>query len=610
MFTQEMESGMTRPNRTGETSAIALSAAQAKLVTPGRAADAMGTAGSHEALKRLNAAIGELKALSVEPLLNRAVAALEAEDHETGGRLAIQALEQDERNGFAWYLLAISRERAGDFVNSITCYESALALLPNQADVANDLGRLAFRMGMKVEAEKLFRHFLAAKPNHPEGANNLACAIRDQDRADEAIEILRPAIEANPTAAMPWNTLGTIVTEQGDLATARTFFDEALRLQPNFPKAQYNRGNVRLSLGEPEDALSDCDTALAGTAAQDERQMMRLSRATILMELGRTAEGWEDYEARLHPQFADSTQFQAPGAAWTPETDLAGRSLLVFGEQGLGDEVMFANLIPDVIEALGPDGRLTLAVEARLVPLFQRSFPQARIGAHATYAVGGRTVRVAPFLAEGEAMDHWAPMGSLLRRFRPSVDSFPARPGFLTPDPERVAHWRGVLNAAPTGLKVGLLWKSGLMNGARRRYFSAFEAWREVLAVPGISFINLQYGDCAAELEQARQDMGVEIWTPPGIDLKQDLDEVAALTCALDLVVGFPNATVNLAGACGASAWVTSAPGAWPRLGSDHYPWYPQMRVFTASTLGDWGPMLSQMAEALGQSGGPDLRRI
>ena len=600
---------MTRPSRTGDTSAIALSAGQATPISPSRAADAMGVAGSHDALARLNAAMSELKALAIEPLLNRAVVALETEDFETGGRLALQALEHDERNGFAWYLLAIARERAGDFVSSITCYESALALLPNQADVANDLGRLAFRMGMKAQAEKLFRHFLAAKPNHAEGANNLACAIRDQDRAEEAIEILRPAIEANPEMAMPWNTLGTIVTEQGDLQAAHTFFDEALRLQPAFPKAQYNRGNVRLSLGDAEGALSDCDVALVGTAAEDERQMMRLSRATILMELGRTGEGWDDYEARLHPQFADCTQFQAPRSPWTPESDLAGRSLLVFGEQGLGAEVMFANLIPDLIEALGPDGRLTLAVEARLVPLFQRSFPSAIVGAHATYAVAGRSVRLAPFLAQDTPPELWAPMGSLLRRFRRSVQDFPASPAYLTAAPDRIVHWRQVLETAPAGLKVGLLWKSGLMNGARRRYFSAFEAWKEVLSVPGLSFINLQYGDCAAELEQARQDMGVEIWTPPGIDLKQDLDEIAALTCALDLVIGFPNATVNLAGACGANAWITSAPGAWPRVGSDHYPWYPQMRVFTAKALGDWTPMLAEMARALGQPGGPALRR-
>lgn len=591
---------MTRPSRTSQTSAIALAGAGA--VPAGQAADAMGEAGSRDALVRLKAALGELKALSVQPLLRQAVSALQAEDHETGGRLAIQALEQDERNGFAWYLLAIARERAGDFASSITCYESALALLPNHAEIANDLGRLAFRLGMKPQAEKLFRHFLAAQPNHPEAANNLACAIRDQDRADEAIEVLRPAIEANPGHAMPWNTMGTIVTEQGDLATASLFFDEALRLQPVFPKARYNRANIRLSMGDPQGALEDCDVALAGVRAEDERQMMRLSRATMLMEMGRAGDGWDDYEARLHPQFAGATLFQAKGKRWTPEDDLRGRRLLVFGEQGLGDEIMFANLLPDVLEALGPEGQLILAVEGRLVPLFQRSFPQAEVGAHATFDVAGRSIRLAPFLEQGPDPDLWAPMGSLLRRFRRSLGDFPAAgAGFLTADPARITHWRAVLEDAPPGLKVGLLWKSALMNSARRRYFSAFDAWGSVLTAPGVTFVNLQYGEVEAELAQARDAFGVEIWTPPGIDLKQDLDDVAALTCALDLTLGFPNATVNLAGACGASAWITSAPGAWPRLGADHYPWYPQMRIFKASALGEWGPMLDEMGRALAQ---------
>jgi len=599
---------MTRPSRSSQTSALALAAGRP--APTARAADAMGQAGSREALSRLNAALGELKALSVQPILSRAVAALQAEDHEAGARLAIQALEKDERNGFGWYLLAIARERAGDFASSITCYESALALLPNHAEIANDLGRLAFRMGMKPQAEKLFRHFLSAQPNHPEAANNLACAVRDQDRADEAIDILRPAIEANPTLAMPWNTMGTIVTEQGDLATAELFFDEALRLQPDFPKAQYNRANVRLSSGDPQGALADCDAALAGVKAEDERQMMRLSRSTMLMELGRPGDGWDDYEARLHPQFADATLFQSRGEPWTPDADLAGKTLLVFGEQGLGDEIMFANLLPDVVEALGPGGMLCLALEGRLTPLFQRSFPDALVGAHATFDVGGRSVRLAPFMEKAPAPDFWVPMGSLLRRFRRSVSDFPSRgDGYLRPDPKRVAHWRGELAAAPAGLKVGLLWKSALMNSARRRYFSAFEAWGPVLETPGVTFVNLQYGEVEAELAQARERFGVSLWTPPGIDLKRDLDDVAALTCALDLTVGFPNATVNIAGACGASAWITSAPGAWPRLGAEHYPWYPQMRVFKAERLGDWVPMLEAMGEALRQA--PDgLRRL
>lgn len=609
LHTQEMEAFMPRPNRTTQASAIALGAAGAA-PRPAQVglADAMGAAGSQAALQRLNSALDELKSLAIQPLLHRSVAALSEGDFAQGAQLAIQALERDERSGYAWYLLAIARERVGDFAGSVTCYESALALLPSEADVANDLGRLAFRMGMKPQAEKLFRHFLTAHPNHPEGANNLACAIRDQDRAEEAIEVLRPAIEANPNQAMPWNTMGTIVTEQGDLANAQLFFDEALRIQPDFAKARYNRGNVRLALGDPAGALKDCESALSRAASEDDRQMMRLSRSTILIELGRVAEGWDEYEARLHPQFSDCTQYAASGEAWKPGADLRGKSILIYGEQGLGDEVMFANLLKDVIGAVGPQGSVTLAVASRLTPLFSRSFPDVRVGAHITREVAGRSVRLAPFV-QGETFDLWTPIASLLREYRRSAADFPATTGYLSADPARVAHWREALKAAPGGLKVGLLWKSALMNSARRRFFSGFEDWTPVLKTPGVGFVNLQYGDTAEEIAYAREVLGVDIWTPPGIDLKQDLDDVAALTCALDLTIGFPNATVNLAGACGASAWVTSAPGAWPRLGSDHYPWYPQMRVFTADALGDWSPMLSRMAQALAEPGGPQLRR-
>jgi hypothetical protein len=199
-----------------------------------------------------------------------------------------------------------------------------------------------------------------------------------------------------------------------------------------------------------------------------------------------------------------------------------------------------------------------------------------------------------------DRVDLWTPMASLLRQFRRSVADFPARAGYIAPDPERVAHWRGQLEALP-GRKVGLLWKSGIQKDARHRYFAGFDAWGPTLAQPGITFVNLQYGDCAEELAEAREAFGVAIWQPPGIDLKQDLDEVAALACALDLVVGFSNATFNIAAGCGAPCWLITVPGSWPRLGSpDRYPWYPQVRVFALERYGDWGPVMGEVAEAVG----------
>lgn len=560
----------------------------------------MGQAANKDALATLNEAVRELKALAVQPILKRAIEALNREDFVAGGKWAIKALEKDEKNGVGWYLLAMARERAGDFTSSIKAYEAALQLLPDHAEVANDLGRLAYRMGMHEQAEKLFRHYVEHAPDRPEGVNNLATVVRDRGRPDEAVELLRQAIGVNPEAQMLWNTLGTILMERGDLETACIFFSEAIRLAPTFGKSRYNLSQVKLGLGDPEGALEDCEAAMKLVITADDRQMMLLARSSYQLAMSRLGEGWDDYEARLSPQFADVTNFFIDRPRWSPGADVAGKTVLVVGEQGLGDEILFANVLPDLLEKLGPEGKLRIAVEPRLVPLFQRSFPTAEVTWHTTHVWATRPLRSAPNTDHASA-DLWTPMGSLMREFRRTLDDFPAHKGFLKPDPKRVAHWRKVLKTAPAGPKVGLLWKSATNKDARQRYFSPFSQWAPVLKTPGVSFINLQYGDCSEELAQAEEEFGVRIWTPPGIDLKKDLDDVAALCAAMDLVVGFANASFNLAASSGTPVWLISTPGSWPRLGTDRYPWYPQARVFITPTYGDWDGVMTLIGDALGE---------
>ena len=563
----------------------------------------MGQAANKDALATLNEAINELKALAVQPLLKRAIEALNREDFVGGGKWAVKALQRDEKNGVGWYLLAMARERAGDFPNSIKAYEVALQLLPDRAEVSNDLGRLAYRMGMHEQAEKLFRYYVDHAPERPEGVNNLATVVRDRGRPEEAIELLKQALGVNPEAHMLWNTLGTIMIERSELETASIFFTEATRLAPSFGKARYNLSQVKLGLGDPAGALADCDEAMKRIITADDREMMRLARSSFQLAMSQLGEGWDDYEARLSPQFADVTNFFIDRPRWSPGDNLAGKTLLVVGEQGLGDEILFANVLPDVIEKLGPEGKLRIAVEPRLVSLFQRSFPAAEVTWHTTHVWATRPLRAAPNTDHATA-DLWTPMGSLMREFRRSLEAFPDHKGYLKPDPKRVAHWRKVLKTAPAGPKVGLLWKSATDKDARQRYFSPFSQWATVLKTPGISFINLQYGDCAAELAQAKEEFGVDIWTPPGIDLKKDLDDVAALCAAMDLVMGFANASFNLAASSGAPVWLISTPGSWPRLGTDHYPWYPQARVFVTPSYGDWDGVMAMMGDALADFAG------
>jgi tetratricopeptide (TPR) repeat protein len=229
--------------------------ARALPAAPKPVAAATGEPGSAAALARVAESLHALKIHTIVPLLNKAVAEIRADRHQQAAELTIQALEIDERCAVAWHVLGICREKAGDYTSSLRCYESALELNPHEPEIANDLGRLAYAMGMKDIAEQLFHRYLVNRPGSVEGTNNLACAQRDQLRFDEAIETLRPVIYAHPESALLWNTLGTILSEQGEMEQAMIFFDEALRLQPGFAKARYNRGNVRLALGDPKGAL-------------------------------------------------------------------------------------------------------------------------------------------------------------------------------------------------------------------------------------------------------------------------------------------------------------------------------------------------------------------
>lgn len=575
----------------------------------GFAPTAQGVAGdsaSPEAIRRLSRQLADPR-LNVksrrkaQEKLKAAVAAIRAGDFGLGARRALDALKLDETNGLAWHVLAICREKSGDLGQALMAYEAALKLLPNETDVAHDLGRLAQQMGYLEIAEKLLLKYLTADPGHVEATNNLACVQRDQKRYGDAVETLRAMLGVEPESAVLWNTLGTVMSDQGDMGTALTFFEEALRHDPAFAKARYNRANARQPLGDSLGALEDLDAALPGAESPYERAMMTMAKALLLMTLGRIPEGFETYEVRLDPHLPEAMRVAVDAPRWDGRLEtVVGKRLLIVGEQGIADEMVFGTCIGDAIDAVGPGGQVFVAVEPRLVGLFQRAFPTAIVGGHRAVKLEGRITRYVPFVEEmgaDEGIDAWIPMASMLAVFRPSVASFPERRGYLPADPDKAAYWRGELEKLGPGLKVGLHWKSLVLSGSRGRYFSSFERWRPVLETPGAVMVNLQCGDVAEDLAAA-EAAGISIWTPP-INLKDDLEDVAALSVALDLVIGPGIAGTNLAAAVGGTAWMITAPDDWHYLATQKYPFYPHLRYFPRDSFDAWEGAIERVRAAL-----------
>jgi tetratricopeptide (TPR) repeat protein len=562
------------------------------------AAQIMGDSASSEALRLLQEHTDHIKRVDTLVLLKEALISFKKGDWAGGGEFALKALHVDEKSGEAWHILAIARDKCNDYPTALTCYETALRLMPDNPAIANDLGRLAVRLSLNDLAEKFFRFFLAKCPGHVEAVNNLATVLREESRYEEAIELLRSAIMEHPEDSSLWNALGTVVNAQGDMENSATFYSEALRHNPNHVHALYNYGNTLSVIGDPQQALEYLHKALPLFDDPMNVHTCKLSIAFNYLILGDYVQGWEWYEARAKDNTAETLTYLIDRPHWTPKDPLKGKRVFVSAEQGLGDEIMFSGMLTDILREIGPDGHLGIGVEPRLVPLFQRSFPGCTVTRHHTTTFQSRPVRLFPEVTDWESYDYWATMGDFLSRYRRTLESFDVKEAHLKPDRERIAHWKRLLDGLNAKPKIGILWKSLIKHSRRDRYYTPFDQWKDILSLDGIQFVNLQYGDVDEELAQAKA-MGLDIWTPPGIDLKADLDDLSALCGALDCVLGPSNATSNIAGAVGTPIWLVSPARSWTFLGTDRFPWYKNTRVFATESLLDWQPVMTDLREAL-----------
>jgi tetratricopeptide (TPR) repeat protein len=530
-------------------------------------------------------------------LLERALKYWRRGDTGRAAKFALEATEADDGNAQAFHMLALALEKLGHLHKALVTFERAFALDPDDADLLLNLGLTAWNLDMLDGAERMFRLYIEKRPNNPAGYNNLGSVQRDRGDLSAAIDTLRNAIYLMPEQAMLWNALATALAEEGRADESLVFYHEAQRLDPKFARVWHNLGYTYSHLGRLAEAKDAYEAALKLQGNAHEAIESRHSRSVCLIGMGRLAEGFAEYEVRHKPEFRAYTLHYTKAPLWRGEP-LAGKRILIVGEQGLGDELMFANTLPDLARAVGDNGKLQIAVDPRLVPIFRRSFPAADVGSYEDRKLEGKPVRIFHWARENGDPDFYAPMGTPLHILRKELDDFP-REGFLKADEEKRLAFRARLAALGPGPYVGICWRSMVLGHKRRKYFSAIEAWKPVLSFPGATFVNLQYGEVSSELAAAREQLGVTIHHFNDLDLKNDLDGAAALTAACDLVISAPTAAAAMAGALGTEVWFVVASRVWPQLGTDHYPWYRQTRVFAPEKFGDWDRLMPRVRAAL-----------
>ena len=557
-----------------------------------------------EALDRLerltNEAAAEIARHRSNLLLKRGIRAWRRGDIVRAGQWALKATEVDGSNAKAFHVLAMALERMGHLHKALVTYERAFELDPEDPELLINLGLTAWNLKLTEGAARMFQLYINTCPNSPLGYNNLGSVQYDLGRLDAAIDTLKGAIYRMPQEAILWNSLATVLAEEGRAEESLVFYNESVRLEPGFARGYHNLGYAYQHLGQLEEALVNYDRALEYAVDPSEQRETRHSRSICLIGAGKLEEGFREYEIRNSDRFRSYLHHLVKAPRWNGEP-VEGLKLLLVGEQGLGDEFMFANILPDMRRDLGPDGKLQIAVDPRLVPLFQRSFPDAEVGAYDDRTLldndGNKALRLVPFASDGNEPDMWAPMGSALQIYRKRISDF-RHEAFLVPDPARVAEFREKLAKLP-GKKVGICWRSMMLEAKRAKYFSPIDGWAPVLKTEGVSFINLQYGDCAAEIACAADQHGVTIHQIEGLNLRDDIDGTAALSAALDLVLSAPTAAAATAASLGTEVWFLTAGRTWPQLGTDEYPWYAKTRVMSPEKFGDWASLMPDVSARL-----------
>jgi len=535
-------------------------------------------------LRRLLSRIAPGGAQDPRPLRESARRAAEAGNIE-GARVELQrALELDPRSPATHSDLGNVHLLLGEDAEAERRYAAALALAPSHAPALANLGLLRARQGDRAAALDCFRRAVRAEPWAVQAIRSLADWTPDGAVPHEDIALMREIARRFPDHAAAFAALGRLLLRGAfDAAPALEAIERAIALGHKDADTHTAHGIALHELGRLEDALAAYETA---RTLDPQHGGARFHRAIALLTLGRFAEGWPDYELRLASE--DRPQRAFPFPRWQGES-LLGMTLLVYAEQGIGDEILFASCLPEVVAAAR---HCVIDCAPKLAALFQRSFPTATVrGGYQSDPVDW---------ARSLGVDLQTPAGSLPLHLRRAGSGFPVHAGYLCADAGKVDRWRDRLRGLGPGRTIGVSWRGGTPRTRTERRSITLPELAPVLGLSGFHFVSLQYDqDAAAEVTDFASKFGRHIHHWP--DAIGDIDETAALVMALDGVVSVCTAVVHLTGALGRPVWVMTPRVPEWRYGAqgEHMPWYPSVRLVRQVESGDWTPVVDAIRRDL-----------
>ncbi|MFN4354960.1 tetratricopeptide repeat protein [Parvibaculum sp.] len=448
----------------------------------------------------------------------------------------------------------------------------AVALLNHAADNAGDdlhyifdLAVLCTNVKHSTQARSLYERLLEVEPGHVAALINLGVLVDELGEKQRAVDLISRAIEMKPDSATAYGMLGKVLTGTKLFDDALACYHRSIEIDAGISHTWTNLAALYEILDRQHDALEALQRALA---IDPECDAARWNLARTLLATGYTGEGWDMYGFGFAcGQRQPYRPF--PGLIWEGQ-DLTGKTIMVWREQGLGDDLHFSTCYSDLVARAS---HVIIETDRRLVPLYQRTWPSATVRPEAWRSTGLDNYGEVDF-------DYTAPAGLVAAQLRRRVADFPPAVTPLVPDAARMAECREWLASIGPGPKVGISWTSGKVDDLRSIYYTQLADWAALFKLEGIKVVNLQYTNVEQEAEALLLEHGLTLHRMPGLDLFNDLEGAAALTACLDVTVGPPSFPVALAGALGVPTFHYGAARIWTKLGTDHMPWFPSLRCY------------------------------
>ena len=487
------------------------------------------------------------------------------------------ALKEDRRDVTTMNALAIVLQRMNKHQEAIRACELALSVQPEFAEAHNRMLQSYLSMEKWAKAVETGEDLLKRHPGHQEALFNLGMAYIGARRYADAVGCFNQLLAIGPTDDMALLNLGNALAGAGRTTDAIDAYKRMIERMPNWAGGYLNLGHVYGKQRQWDDALA-CYRRAAELEPENTEHLYSIGNVNL--HLGQFEAGWKGYEYRNKAKSGEQKKFDGI-PIWSGE-DLAGKRLLVFGEQGLGDNIQMARYLP-LLQARG--AIVTFHGYPMLRALFQTTAP----GLAYVDDAG----------VKPELFDFQVATMSLPYKFGTRVDSVPQNVPYFSAEPDRVAKWRERIGSE--GFRIGINWQ-GNPNGkidegrsAPLRHFLRFAA------VPGVRLISMQKNHGLDQLKDVPEDIKIEL-LGDDFDTGKDafLDTLAVLE-NLDLVVTTDTSLIHVAGGYGARAFVAlkeSPDWRWMYDRADS-PWYPSIRLFRQTAFGVWDDVFERMTDAI-----------